>query len=214
MEINSSGRAILYLQLEMNFPQRKRQSVINLDATVGSGNAVPKRPVATQSEKATGFSEQFLEWYLMTEALRNPVLAMNPAIGGKRPGSHRKEFDFSPNSRSFFLGGGGAKERLSTPKGHTTIEASDRLYIFLPWGRGSPCAPQCVFRGVAARLLHEDSAWDTFGLPVLPDVMSNTSGASPSVSGDLTLQTTRSYSRLTGKRVERFFCVQCSFPQP
>ena len=34
MEINSSGSAILYLHLEINFPQKKYLSVINLDTTV------------------------------------------------------------------------------------------------------------------------------------------------------------------------------------
>ena len=34
MAINSSGSAILYLSLEINFPQKKSLSVINLDTTV------------------------------------------------------------------------------------------------------------------------------------------------------------------------------------
>ena len=36
MEINCSGNAILYLQLEINSPEKKCLSVTNLDATVSN----------------------------------------------------------------------------------------------------------------------------------------------------------------------------------
>ena len=38
MAINSSGGAILYLQLEINSPQKKCLSVINLDTRVAEGS--------------------------------------------------------------------------------------------------------------------------------------------------------------------------------
>ena len=48
MEINSSGSAILYLQLDMNSSQRKCLSAISLDTTVSLGVVLPTLEAVTK----------------------------------------------------------------------------------------------------------------------------------------------------------------------